>query len=404
MKVSQMQQIDYWVGVPLCFILSVWYGLLEFLMPRGPRKPKRILFIELSEMGSAILAHSSLDRARQMHGAELYFMIFDKNRESVSLTGVIPEENIISIDDRNFSTFCSSMARAMWRVRSLGIDTVIDMELFSRCTALLTILSGATNRVGYHRHTNEGLYRGNFLTHRVLYNPHQHMSLNFLSLIMALENDNRDDPMLKINVASELREIPQLQTSEAERQAAWEILKKADPAITPETRIVLLNPDPGVLPLRGWPLEKFEELAARLVTDFPDIKLAVIGLPRSKSFADAIIRKVGAERCLDLTGMTSCVREVVVLFAFARLLITNDSGPAHLASLSAIKSVVLFGPETPRLYGPLGPNVTNIYAALACSPCYAASNHRRTVCTNNRCMQVITVDEVYSAANRYLAA
>ena len=71
-------------------------------------------------------------------------------------------------------------------MRRKNIDTVLDLELFSRITALLTGLSGADRRVGFHRFHNEGLYRGEMLTHRVAYNPHIHISKNLISLVEAL--------------------------------------------------------------------------------------------------------------------------------------------------------------------------------------------------------------------------
>jgi hypothetical protein len=63
---------------------------------------------------------------------------------------------------------------------------------------------------------------------------------------------------------------------------------------------------------------------------------------------------------------------------------------------------VLFGPETPKLYQPLGTSQT-IYAGLACSPCVSAHNHRKTACTDNVCMRAISVEQVYAALERTLA-
>ena len=74
-----------------------------------------------------------------------------------------------------------------------------------------------------------------------------------------------------------------------------------------------------------------------------------------------------------------------------------------MASLTGIRSIVLFGPETPKLYSPLGPNVTALYAHLSCSPCLAAANHRHTVCTDNKCMQAIEVGEVLQTVLRSFA-
>jgi ADP-heptose:LPS heptosyltransferase len=111
---------------------------------------------------------------------------------------------------------------------------------------------------------------------------------------------------------------------------------------------------------------------------------------------------VGKERCINLTGKTRTLRDVVALFNISKVLVTNDSGPAHFASLSPIQTVALFGPETPVLYGPLGTGVTSIYANYSCSPCVSAHNHRHTCCTDNKCLQIIEVVEVMAAVERAL--
>jgi len=76
-------------------------------------------------------------------------------------------------------------------------------------------------------------------------------------------------------------------------------------------------------------------------------------------------------------------------------MLSNDSGPPHFASVTDMPAFVFFGPETPKLYGPLG-QATPIYAGLACSPCVSASNHRKTPCEDNVCLQVITPEQVFS--------
>ena len=97
---------------------------------------------------------------------------------------------------------------------------------------------------------------------------------------------------------------------------------------------------------------------------------------------------------ISVAGKTT-LRDMLVLYSLADVLITNDSGPGHFASTTDIHNIVLFGPETPQLFGPLGENRHVVYAQLACSPCVSPYNHRFSPCTNNVCMQTITVDDVY---------
>ena len=97
------------------------------------------------------------------------------------------------------------------------------------------------------------------------------------------------------------------------------------------------------------------------------------------------------------------LHDLLGLLDIGSALVTNDSGPAHLAPLVRLPSVVFFGPETPNRYAPLGHTTTCLYAGLACSPCFSAQNHRRSVCQNNRCLQAISVAEALVAVRLALA-
>ena len=76
---------------------------------------------------------------------------------------------------------------------------------------------------------------------------------------------------------------------------------------------------------------------------------------------------------------------------------TNDSGPAHFATLTPIDVVTLFGPETPALFAARTPRNHVLWSAIACSPCVSAFNNRQSSCRDNVCMQRLTVDQVFDA-------
>jgi len=97
---------------------------------------------------------------------------------------------------------------------------------------------------------------------------------------------------------------------------------------------------------------------------------------------------------IRLAGKTT-LRQVLVLYTRSAILVTNDSGPAHFASMTPIHVVTLFGPETPALFAARSPNAIALWAGIACSPCVNAYNNRQSVCRNNLCMQAITVDDVF---------
>ena len=133
----------------------------------------------------------------------------------------------------------------------------------------------------------------------------------------------------------------------------------------------------------------------------PEIVIILIGAEADWETTQQVHQALNHARCVQFTGQTTFA-ELMDLFCISDLLITNDSGPAHFASLTGIKNFVFFGPETPRLYAPLGKNTQVLYADFPCSPCLTAYNHRNTPCRDNKCLQSIPVDEVYALVKEYL--
>ena len=124
MNVGFMRSVDRKLGVPLCFFLSCVHGLRRiFSKPRLIRDPEKILFIELSEMGSMVLAYSLFKKTKeQFPEAGLYFLTFKENRHAVDILGIIPGENVITVSSRNFFSFFFSSISAMRKLRRLKIS------------------------------------------------------------------------------------------------------------------------------------------------------------------------------------------------------------------------------------------------------------------------------------------
>src|SRR5271165_6268511 len=97
MKHDTMRWIDRRAGVPLCAIATALLLIWRSLRPTVPRPIRRILFIELSEMGSTILADPAMRKARARLGAEIFFVIFSQNAGSLALTGTISSTNVFLI-------------------------------------------------------------------------------------------------------------------------------------------------------------------------------------------------------------------------------------------------------------------------------------------------------------------
>jgi len=399
MKVSFMRIVDRWAGIPLCFLLT-WLravGLL-FSRPKPWSPPRKILFLEISEMGSMVLALPLFRKTQELFpDAELYFCTFRHNRPAMDILGVIPESQVLTIEGKNLAGFVISTWRALRRLRKLRLDLVVDMELFARFTAALSLLSGARLRAGYFRFHNEGLYRGRLLTHPVAFNPHVHMAHNLLALIHAASREAKELPPQKFPLEKNNLSLPEHQIPETVLASLYSKLRRA--GIDPRSgkRIILLNPNASdLIPLRRWPLENYVELARRLLDRSPDHLVVITGTAEERSRTEKLAQSIGSPRCFNLAGETS-LPELLALYSVSHILVTNDSGPVHFSSLTDIHTVALFGPETPELYGPLGTNSRVLYAGYACSPCVSAFNHRRSPCTNNRCLQAISVEQVLEA-------
>jgi len=404
MNIELMRIIDRWVGIPSCFLLSIMRRLASIAAPsRSKTKtvpPNRVLFIELSEVGSAILAYPAIQYIQRKYPkAEIYFLIFEHNRYVVDLLNVIPKSHIITISIQSVSAFIRTTLPALEKIRKSQIDTVFDLELFSRFTALLTGMSGATIRVGFYGYRLEGLYRGNFLTHPVIYNSYQHMAKNFLALVKSIEHGH-ERPLLKETITEPLI-FPTYRPRASDVEAIMTRLAQANPDIIEAEHLIVFNPGAGkLLPIRAWPVENYIRLAHRILERYNAV-LVLIGLVDASEQAAQIIRKVESDRCVNMVGRTN-IFELLALLSRADLLVTADSGPAHFTNITQTACVVFFGPETPTLYAPLGPKTVSLFAALSCSPCLTAYNHRNTPCRDARCMQAITVEQVFKAVSKQL--
>jgi len=403
MNVNFMRTIDRRVGIPICFFLSIIHGIGKiFSPPKIIKKPRKILFIELSEMGSMVLAYSLFKKTKELFpGAELHFLTFKENRHAVDILGIIPKKNVVTVSSRNIFSFILSSISATWKLRWKKISVAVDMELFARLTAIISFMSGAKNRVGYYRYRNEGLYRGNLLTHRVAFNPHIHMAQNFLNLIYAVHSSQKDLPLTKKPVAEKDIVLPKIRLSEAAKMKMIKRLQEENKNIIHAKKVILLNPNASdIVPMRRWPLMNYIELARKLLKH-DGVYIISTGVKSEKKYGDVLHQALGSMRCINMVGRTS-FSELISLYDIADILITNDSGPVHFSALTDIKTFAFFGPETPKLYGPLGDNCFVFYTNYSCSPCISAFNQRRSPCNDNKCLKAITVEEVYRKVKLFI--
>ncbi len=404
MKLQTQRWIDRWVGQALCAVVSLWERWTQWIGISGPVSmpdhPRHILVILLSEMGSVVLAGPMFAALHQRYPeATLHVLQLYKNREVAQLLGLARPEHLHTLDDSTALRLLQDIWRVCKKLRALPLDAVIDCELFSRISSLLSYLSGARLRTGFTPHTQEGLYRGSFINRAIPYNPYRHIACQFLALADAL-----DDASLPRHKAAPIRAIPTDCSLSVvflpDELSAYRRQMQADHPALAGRQVVLLYAGGGLLPERAWPAAHFAILARGLCQ--AGYAVGLIGLRDDAELAQHLCGLVAHEHCVDLTGYTRSIRELLMLFYAARLLVTNDGGPGHFASLTPIRTILFFGPETSRLYGPLTPNAHVFESGVACSPCLSAYNHRLTFCDgDNQCL--IRIDPMTVLAQALVA-
>ena len=148
MNATTIRALDYWLGVPACALLTGVRAIRTRL--RRPtnlaasarQAPRKILFLKFIEQGATVLAQDAIARATAWVGRDnVYFCVFDTNRAIVDLIGTIPPAEHHRDPGPRLLACLVDFWTALRTVRAAGIDTAIDMEFFSRASAIFAFLT-----------------------------------------------------------------------------------------------------------------------------------------------------------------------------------------------------------------------------------------------------------------------
>jgi len=398
---DRMRRIDRWIGIPSCFLVSLVEPLARLWRRSKPLEYRKIVFISLAEIGAIVLAQPAIVVARELHpDTEVFFVTFPQGVGMLRLMG-FTEHQILVIDTKSLLHLFISGLACIRTLRQIRIDAIINLEIFARFSTLLSWLSGAPVRAGFHHFHNQGQYVGNIYTHRLIYTPHHHIMQSYLSLVQAISDEGGREPSARIQVGDYNADRLRLSSDASHRGRVKALLEERFGGALIGKKLVLINANASdLIPVRRWPLAHFVSLS-RLLLENTGVLIAMIGAAEEALEMEKLVAKIDNNRAISLAGATS-LEELVELFHVAELLITNDSGPAHIASTTEIPTIVLFGPETPDLFGPTGPHQEALYLKFACSPCVSPQNQKRSPCTDNRCLKNIRPDVVYTHGCRLL--
>jgi lipopolysaccharide heptosyltransferase II len=389
MKMRAMIRIDALLGLPLCAMLSLLR--LPWRWHHEPaRDVRRILVIKFIGMGSVVLATPLLRRLRETYPeARITFLTFSSNADFCSrLPGV---DDVIGVRcTEGLAALLRSAPGLMLRLRRSRFDVALDLEFYSRLSNLVSWGSGARRRIGFFVRSR---WRGSMLTDPVYFNH----TLPYGDAVMAQLRPLGIDP----GPASPLMSP---KVTDAEDESAWARLITL--GVPTQGTIVVLNVNSSDLcPERRWSGDRFAELVSRFEREISRVdRFVFIGLESERPIVRSVLADIDPDalpRCLDLSGRTDLL-ELLVLLKHSALVVTNDSGPLHLAAALGVPTVSLFGPENPGLYGPVGDSHLVFYSNHWCSPCLSVYNAKIAMCGGeNECMRRIEVDDVVTRTAKF---
>jgi heptosyltransferase-2 len=175
------------------------------------------------------------------------------------------------------------------------------------------------------------------------------------------------------------------------RQSARQILREQ--GARDDAPLILLCPGSINSRAKRWPAESYAELADHFIGAGANVVL--LGSPSEIEVSRQVCRQMRQQPIL-LTGKTT-VAEAAATISVADILITNDTGPAHIGAAVGTPTLVIFGPTNPLTTRPFAPAAEIIRHPPECAPCML-----RDCPIDHRCMTAITPDEVFERARAIL--
>ncbi|MDI6717447.1 MAG: glycosyltransferase family 9 protein [Patescibacteria group bacterium] len=398
MKIKLMRKIDWYVGVPLCYFLSVLNGIKKTLFNKKLNKVRKILVIKFFGIGSIVLTSPALIALRdRFPEAEIDFLTFKQNEEILNLLNLTYKNYFI--DSKNIFKFVFSVFKIIYQLRKEKYDIVFDLEFFAKFPLIMAFLTGARRKAGFYLVIEP--WRKSLLDYYGYYNHYYHTKDIFLSLVYLVKEN--DPYYLNFDEYIQAYEFPRFVLSENDKKGITQRLKNLG---WQGEKIILINPNAGLElapTLKKWPKDHFALFIEKFTHEYPKVFIILTGSKSEKSYVQEIIDIMvkSNKKITNLAGETS-LKELLCLFELSSLFVSVDSGPMHLATLTNIPIIGLFGAGIPVVDGPKSKNSVALYKNLYCVPMLTVYNGKQTELKENIPVKLITVDEVFNKAKEIM--
>jgi lipopolysaccharide heptosyltransferase I len=325
--------------------------------------PKKILVIKPSSLGDIVHSLPFLNAVKDAFpAAEIHWVVAKglegllENHPMVKRLWVINKDRWKNL--KKIKETAIEFKSLFKELEDESYDVVIDLQGLLR-SGLLTYATNAPIRIGF-KEAREG--SSLFYTHRVKGGREIHAVDRYLKIASAMGCEIKDVKF----------PMPLIKESEKVKKIKEDIGDYA--VIVPGAR----------WKTKRWPPANFGKLASML-----DIKTVIVGSPSDIEIAEGIEFCSGG-KASSMAGKTD-MKELISIIRGARYVISNDSGPMHIAAASGISVVAIFGPTNPVRTGPYGKNNVIVKSDIECAPCYKKN------CKSVKCMDDISVEKVYEA-------
>ena len=343
---------------------------------RAPTNPERILIIKLRAIGDVVMATPVIENLRLAYPDT--FLVFLTEEASADILAGNPFlDEVLLLPRRTWSALPLLMRwRAQVRfyrtLRARRFDLVIDLFGNPR-SAILSLLSGARHRLGY-------AFRMRKYCYTQLIRPRGGE---------VHEVEVHLDAVRALGVPTPISQ-PRVYVPEQAAQRAMNWMTSS--GIADGERLIGLNPGGG-WSVKRWPPERFAVLAARLITNY-NVRIVLFWGPGEEPLVEAIRRQM-SHPVLSIPAVS--LSEMMAFLKHLALLISNDSGPMHIAAALCVPTIGIFGPTNPFLQGPYGPSGRAVREeSVACLGC-----NQVTCAIGNICMTHLAPETVFSAVQSY---
>jgi len=372
LKTKHQIAIDHLIIRPFAFLLNFAVRIMGKITSIDHRLDKdfeKIVICKFKGLGSIIQSTPMVEAFRKSYpNAEIIYLSTQSNRALLEKIEHI--DTIYTIDDSSIFKLIRTLTKIQIQLLRKRPDIFIDLEIYSNFSTIVGVFSLSKNRIGYYLRSSS--FKMGIYTHMMFFNSTLPISEVYFQLFRLFKKEFPKPNLYPLKSTSSI-ELPE--------------------------KYVVINPNASDLRIeRRWDINNFKSIVEFLLSN-SYYSVVLIGSKGEKEYTDQLLKNHSSERLISLAGKTS-MDELIKVIEKADLMITNDTGPMHIAFATGVSTICLFGPCSPQQYGNFN-NTKVFYKKAYCSPCVHDFNIPPCM-GNNVCMKMIEVEEVKKSISDFI--